>query len=291
MDWARDLPAWPLSHLSRRVAARPHRWHVQEAGTGPTLLLLHGAGASTHSWRALIPALARDHHVVALDLPGHGFTTLGVKGRSGLAPMAEDIATLCRAEGWQPDAIVGHSAGAAIALQMARMAISAGGTPPRILGFNAALNRFEGVAGWLFPVLARLLALNPLTSLFFSAGNNQMARARRLIEGTGSHLDDEGLALYARLIGDRAHVEGALQMMAQWDMTGLAAALPQIDARCLLMTGAADRAVPPAVSARAAARLPNAQHLSLGGLGHLAHEEAPEQAVDLIRGFCAEPGP
>lgn len=284
MDWARDLPDWPLSHLSRRVASRPHRWHVQEAGRGPTLLLLHGAGASTHSWRALIPALAEDHHVVALDLPGHGFTALGTRARSGLAPMAEDIATLCRAEGWRPHAIVGHSAGAALALHMARMAEA---PLPRVVGVNAALNRFEGVAGWLFPVLAKLLALNPLTSLAFSAGGNRMARARRLIESTGSHLDEAGLALYARLIGDRAHVEGALQMMAQWDVAGLDATLPEIAAPSLLITGGGDRAVPPAVSERAAARLPDARHQTLAGLGHLAHEESPAAIVDLIRPFCA----
>jgi magnesium chelatase accessory protein len=40
----------------------------------PTVLLLHGTGASTHSWRALAPLLARRCTVVALDLPGHGFT-------------------------------------------------------------------------------------------------------------------------------------------------------------------------------------------------------------------------
>ncbi|MET4128291.1 alpha/beta fold hydrolase BchO [Roseovarius sp. MBR-6] len=285
MDWSRDLPGWPLSHLSRRVASRPHRWHVQEAGTGPTLLLLHGAGASTHSFRALIPALAEDHHVVALDLPGHGFTALGTRARSGLPAMAEDIAVLCRSEGWQPDTVIGHSAGAAIALQMARMSQS---PPPRIIGLNAALNRFEGVAGWLFPVLAKFLALNPLTSLAFSAGGNRMARARRLIESTGSHLDEAGLALYARLIGDRTHVEGALQMMARWDVSGLDAALPEIATPCLLITGENDRAVPPDVSDRASARLPDARHRTLAGLGHLAHEESPAAILELIRPFCAE---
>lgn len=285
MDWVRDLPGWPLSHLSRRVASRPHRWHVQEAGTGPTLLMLHGAGASTHSFRALIPALAEDHHVVALDLPGHGFTAPGTRARSGLPAMAGDIATLCRSEGWLPHAIIGHSAGAAIALQMARVSQP---PLPRIIGLNAALNRFEGVAGWLFPVLAKFLALNPLTSLAFSAGGNRMARARRLIESTGSHLDEAGLALYARLIGDRTHVEGALQMMAQWDVAGLDAALPEIAAPCLLITGENDRAVPPDISNRAAARLPDARHQTLAGLGHLAHEESPAAILELIRLFCAE---
>ena len=43
-------------------------------GDGPDLLLLHGSGAATHSWRDLAPLLARDFRVIAPDLPGHGFT-------------------------------------------------------------------------------------------------------------------------------------------------------------------------------------------------------------------------
>ena len=283
MDWARDLPGWPLSDISRRIAHRPHRWHVQETGDGPTLLLLHGAGASTHSWRDLIPDLARDHHVVALDLPGQGFTAMGARGRSGLGLMAADIAALIAAEGWQPRALVGHSAGAALALRLALDWPESAGPVPRVVGLNAALSPFEGLAGWLFPVLAKALALNPLTALAFTAGGNRQARARRLIDSTGSRLADQGIGHYARLIGDRAHVEGTLQMMAQWDVTALVDALPGLDTRCLLITGDADRAVPPKVSDRAAARLPDAQRARLPGLGHLAHEEAPAKIAGMIR--------
>ena len=108
MDWRRDLPTWPNAELSRLVPQRPHRWHVQEAGSGPTLLLLHGAGGATHSWRDILPDLAGDFHVIAIDLPGQGFTKLGVRQRCGLDHMAEDIASLCKAQGWQPSAIIGH---------------------------------------------------------------------------------------------------------------------------------------------------------------------------------------
>ena len=288
MDWTRDLPGWPLARLSRQVAQRPHRWHVQETGAGPTVLLLHGAGASTHSWRDLIPDLARDHHVAALDLPGQGFTQPGTRGRSGLAHVTEDIAALIAAQGWQPRIIVGHSAGAALALRLAAVLPERGLPTPRVVGINAALSPFEGLAGWLFPVLAKALALNPLTALAFTAGGNRAARARRLIEGTGSRLTDEGLGYYARLIGDRAHVEGTLAMMAQWDVSRLLDTLPRIDAPCLLITGDTDRAVSPAISDRAATHLPDARRTSLPGLGHLAHEEAPEDVAEMIRRFGAD---
>ena len=120
MDWERDLPGWSLPDLSTRIVNGPHRWHVQIAGTGPDLLLLPGAGASTHTWRALIPELAKTHRVIALDLPGQGFTQSPNAKRSGLEEMAEDITALARSEGWTPAAIIGHSAGAAIAMRRNR---------------------------------------------------------------------------------------------------------------------------------------------------------------------------
>lgn len=282
MDWQRDLATWPLNAQSRRIHQPPHQWHVQEMGTGPLALLLHGAGASTHSWRDLIPRLAQSHRVIALDLPGQGFTRVGNRRRLGLPDMAGDIAALCTAQGWQPDLILGHSAGGAIALELATRLETPQGQPPDIACVNAALSPFEGVAGWLFPVLARFLALNPLTPTLFTLGSDKITRARRLIESTGSRLSPEGLALYARLIGDRAHVDGTLQMMAQWDVAPLLTRLGTIPNRCLLITGTGDLAVPPQTSARAAARMPRARALSLDTLGHLAQEEDAARVLAAI---------
>ncbi|MEY8841111.1 alpha/beta fold hydrolase BchO, partial [Cribrihabitans sp. XS_ASV171] len=243
MDWDRDLPGWPHHDLSRRVASPPHRWHVQEKGRGPAILLLHGAGASTHSWRDMLPRLARDHRVVAIDLPGQGFTRMGTSTRCGLDPMTADIATLCTTLDLAPDLVIGHSAGGAIALNLPRHLP----TPPKIVTLNAALGRFDGMAGWLFPLLAKLLALTPFTARAFTAGGRNPARARRLIEGTGSRLDAEGLDLYARLIADPAHVDATLKMMAQWDVAPLLDRLPALAAPCLLLTGSGDRAVAPRI--------------------------------------------
>ena len=91
MNWDRDSRGWPNRGWSRFAEVRPHRWHIQEAGagSGPRLLFLHGAGASTHSWRDVLPRLVPGHHVMALDLPGQGFTRLGNRMRCGLGAMAE----------------------------------------------------------------------------------------------------------------------------------------------------------------------------------------------------------
>lgn len=289
MDWRRDLPSWPLHEHSHRILKTQIEWHVQEIGAGPVALLLHGAGASSHSWRDLMPRLGQSYRAIALDLPGQGFSRTRARRRLGLPGMCEDIAALCDAEGWRPNLIIGHSAGAAIALNLARQIKTPEGTAPDIACVNAALGRFEGVAGWLFPALAKLLALNPFTATLFTLGGDKNARARRLIESTGSHLTPSGLSLYARLISDRAHVDATLRMMALWDVDPLLATLPEITNRCLFLVGDRDLAVPPQTSVRAAARMPCARVHHFPSLGHLAHEEAPDEVLHVLLDKAAWP--
>lgn len=288
MDWVHDLPTWPLHHLSTRLSVAPHRWHVQQAGSGPLVLLLHGAGSTTHTWRGLLPILAHSHRVVALDLPGQGFTQTGSRYRLGLAGMTADIAALCRAQDWRPEVLIGHSAGAALALNLADRMAAENGRPPRVIGLNAALGHFEGIAAWLFPLMAKVLAFNPLTAYAFTLGGRRQLRARRLIESTGSHLDETAIGYYARLLADRDHVDGTLQMMARWTIDPLLHRLDHIEADCLLLAADGDRAVAPKVSQDAASRLPNGAYVPITGSGHLAHEEATSAVADMILRWLSE---
>ena len=276
-------PDWPMADVSSRVDCRPHRWHVQVQGAGPDVLLLHGAGGATQSWRNLFPLLTTDHRVIAVDLPGQGFTQAGTRGRHGVAATAQDLTRLCAQEGWAPDLIVGHSAGVPIALQM----VLDGMTPAHgIVGINAALETFKGAAGLFFPLMAKTMAAVPLTARLFAATTTP-ARVRRLLDGTGSRIDARGQDLYLRLASDTDHVDGTLEMMAQWTLEDLSRRLPQIAVPVLLLTGDADRAVPPATSIDAAARLPQGRHLTLGPLGHLAHEEDAARVAEAIRQHIA----
>lgn len=284
MRWPQDAAGWPLTEHSRFVLHRPHRWHVQEAGKGDTLLLLHGAGAATQSWRALFPILAASHHVVAIDLPGQGFTQSGARGRCGLVPMAADILSLMQHENWRPAALIGHSAGAALALRLADTGALPDGAP--VIGINAALGTFKGLAGWLFPMLANALAATPFAADLVAAGMTE-AKVRNLLDRTGSRIDATGVACYLRLARDRAHVDGTLAMMAQWRLEGLLARLPAIRAQVTLIVGAGDLTVPPETSAAAARRLPRARVVSVPRLGHLMHEEDAAGVAALIRAALA----
>lgn len=270
---------WPLRAASRSLRVAPHRWHVQVAGHGPDALLLHGAGASAHSWHRLIARLDERYRLIAPDLPGHGYTA-SPRGRVRLPDVARDVAALAAELGARPRLLIGHSAGGAVALEMVRQGLVA---PARVVILNGALENFRGPAGWLFPMMARLMALNPLTGLFLSQ-RSSTAQVRGLIGATGTELDPEALALYARLIARRTHVDGTLAMMAQWTLDDLSWALPGIAVPVLFLHGAQDQAVAPAVADRAAAAMPDARVVRLPGVGHLAQEEAPDRvAAEILR--------
>jgi magnesium chelatase accessory protein len=272
---------WPLREVSRIVSAKPHRWHVQVTGEGPDILLLHGAGASAHSWAPLVPFLARDHRVIALDLPGHGWTR-SPRGRARLGDVAADISALCAQEGWAPRLVIGHSAGGAVSLELARQGRL---SPDRLVILNGALENFRGAAGWLFPMMAKMLALNPFTGLLISQGGRSMQQVRRVMSSAGTDLSEEGFARYAHLIQRRTHVDGTLAMMAQWSLDDLNRALPTITTPTLFLHGERDGAVAPRVAERAAQVMPAARLIALPGVGHIAHEEVPERVADEIARF------
>jgi magnesium chelatase accessory protein len=278
-DWDTDGRDWPLREHSRFVEHGGIRWHVQTLGSGPVLLLLHGTGASGHSFRALAPLLARRFTVVIPDLPGHAFSSLPGRFEPSLANMAVALGALVRGLGLEVDVAVGHSAGAALLVQMAL----SGAIAPRLLvGLASALVPFRGFAGALFPPLARVLARSAIAPWVAAVQARDPKSLERIVHGTGSTLDARGLALYQRLASRPGHVANVLAMLARWDLEPLYAALPSLRTPCLLLAGERDLAVPVSQQREVAARIPGARLQVLASAGHLLHEERPEEVARLI---------
>lgn len=281
--WESEGRDWPNRDFSRFVFAAGFKWHVQVMGAGPTLLLLHGAGAATHSWRDLAPLLAQDFTVIAPDLPGHGFTETPKADGLSLPGMARGLAALLAKLDAEPVMAVGHSAGAAIAMRMARE----GRFPGGVVSLNGALRPFPGAAGHIFPAMAKLLFLNPMAQQMFAWRAARPGAVARLIESTGSHIDGAGLRYYQALLSTTGHIAGALGMMARWDLQTLQVEMPAFSRPLTLVAAERDRAVPPDVAAEAHALIRHSRLISLPGLGHLAHEEDPARAAEIVREAAA----
>ena len=279
LDWSRDGRGWPNRDASVFVEAGGLRWHVQRAGRGPVLLLLHGTGASTHTWRDVLPRVATRFSVVAPDLPGHAFTEAPSPARQSLPGTAAALAALLEHLGAAPALVAGHSAGAAIAC---RMALDGAIAPRALVSLNGALLPLEGLPGFLFPPVARLLGASAWLPRLFAWRAGDRAAVERLLRGTGSTIDPAGVELYEWLVRSPAHVAAVLAMMAHWDLRPLARDLPRLRTPLVLVAAGGDRTIPPSQAERVRARVRSARVVAIPGLGHLAHEEAPGQIADLL---------
>lgn len=294
LDWDTDGADWPNREASRFIECGGLRWHVQVMGAGegapgrPVILLLHGTGAASHSWRTLAPLLADAFTVIAPDLPGHGFTRTPAAADLSLPGIAASTAALLErlhtTLGIVPTHALGHSAGAAV---LARMCIDGRLPLQALAGINAALLPLQGLAGQVFLPAAKLLSASSLVPRVFAWRAAAGSATERMIRGTGSILDARGVELYARLVRNAGHVSGVLRMMASWDLTALERDLPRLPCPLLLMVGSRDRTVPPADAWRIAERVPGARVVELSGLGHLAHEERAAEVAGHLRALAA----
>jgi magnesium chelatase accessory protein len=278
--WERDGRAWPNRDKSRFVDAGGLTWHVQIAGQGPVLLLIHGTAASSHSWGDLLPLLAERFTVVAPDLPGHGFTSAPAPEALSLPGMSAAVGALVQRLGLSPEIAVGHSAGAAI---LARMSLDGLIVPRLLISLSGALLPLRGLAGKWFSPAAKLLARSSLAPRMVALrARRNLDGMQRLVDGTGSKLTPEGIALYRLLVSSPGHVAAALNMMANWELETLQRDLPRLVPELLLVGFSNDKTVPPEEAERAHALLPRARLVVLGGYGHLAHEEDAARIAELI---------
>jgi len=286
-EWTIEGQDWPNHQASRFVEADRYKWHVQRMGPkkagAPVCLLLHGTGAATHSWRDIIPLLAKDYDVIALDLPGHGFTRPTISRQVSLPKMAASIGVLLEALEASPALIVGHSAGAAIGLQL--MLDKCWKIP--LVGLNPALMPFPGLAAKLFPQLAKMLFTNPFVSRIFARWARYPGETEKFLRrSTGSRIDPAGALYYGHLFSRSGHCDGAIRMMANWRLEELQNRLTEIETPVLLVHGQKDNAIPKSAVQGAADLIAQSTIEEVANVGHLAHEEDPEQLAQIILKFA-----
>ena len=270
--WHAAAKFWPRAETSRFVEVGDIDFHVQVSGAGEDVLLLHGAGASAHSFSGLAARLSEGYRVIAPDLPGQGFTTMLPLEAVGLVPFAGYLRELMSALEATPRWIIGHSAGAALGAQYALDT----DTPPKgMLCINAAFNPFGSVAAPLFSKTAKWFARSHWLPEVLASPALRWRATGSMLADTGSAGDPLMSRCYDTLLGNPDHIAGTLRMMAGWDLPPLLRRLPTLIMAVWLAAAEGDRTIPPERSTSVARDLPHARTMRIPDLGHLAHEEDP----------------
>ncbi len=260
------------------------RVHAKVAGSGPDLVLIHGANGNLRDFSFdLIDRLTEDYRVIALDRPGFGHSDpIGPADESPVA-QAETLAAAARKLGAERPIVLGHSYGGAVALGWGLAAE----TPPAALVIvSGASNPWPGGLGWRYRLTTGPLAqhvLNPLAAAFLShtppdSFVESIFEPQAVPEGYMAHI---GAGLTLRRATLRAN---SRQIQALSDQ--LAAMVPEygrLDMPAEILHGTADEIVPARIHAEQLVRqLPDARYTPLEDVGHMPHHAAPENVVAAI---------
>jgi pimeloyl-ACP methyl ester carboxylesterase len=254
--------------------------HVEQAGQGEPVVLLHGFGASTFSWRKLIPALSASHRVVAIDLNGFGYTerpkNLAAYTREGQVAL---VLGVMDALGIDRAHIAGHSYGGGLSLFLSTI------HPER---FRTLVLVDSSAPTYPDDRRSRLASWRPLSNLFLRAVALRPAMVRRSLE---SSILDHSLVTpeLVRAYLDRLRIEGAEDafygLTVPRRVPGPNVVLDQIRVPTLAIWGAEDQLVSLASGRRALARIAGSEFVVIEKCGHMPMEEKPDALLEALLPF------
>jgi pimeloyl-ACP methyl ester carboxylesterase len=254
--------------------------HVEQAGQGEPVVLLHGFGASTYLWRKVIPALSASHRVVAIDLNGFGYTErpkdLASYTREGQAAL---ILGVLDALGIDRAHFVGHSYGGGLSLFLATT------HPER---FRTLVLVDSSAPTYPDDRRSRIASSRPLANLFVRAIALRPVMVRRSLKASvfdGSLVTPDLVKAYL----DRLRIEGAEDafygLTVPRPVPALKVQLDQIRVPTLAVWGAEDQLISLATGRRSVARIPGSELVVIQNCGHLPMEEKPEELLQALLPF------
>lgn len=272
------------------IHGRTVAYHREGPVGAPVLLLVHGIAGNASTWDAALPLLARDHDVIALDLPGHGASDppIGDYSTGAYACVLRDLLEVLEVD---TATIVGHSLGGGVTMQFAyqfpelmqRMVlVDSGGLGREV----SAIVRAASLPGseLVIPLLASSpvrfagrLAGTALRAVGVSPSVDQRESGRSL----AGLADPETRRAFIGTVRSLMDVRG--QRVSATNRLYLADAIPT-----MIVWGAHDTIIPVRHGHEAAEAMPSARFERFDESGHFPHVDQPERFAELLREFVAE---
>lgn len=281
-------------HLERRkIVLHGHRVSYRAGGTGPLLLFVHGIAGTGDVWREVLPELAENHSVLALDLLGHG-ESAKPRGDYSLGAFASGVRDLLVALGHRRATVIGHSLGGGVAMQFSyqfperceRLALVSSGGLGREVHLALRAAALPG-SDWVLPFISRPglkgagervnWALGKL-GLHVSSDVSEFAR------GYASLADAETRRAFLNTV--RTIIDPSGQRVNASDRLYLSAEMPT-----LIVWGQRDRIIPVSHAHEAHEQMPGSRLALFPDAGHFPQLDDPRRFVRTVEAFVRETEP
>jgi pimeloyl-ACP methyl ester carboxylesterase len=261
------------------------RIHVVERGSGPVVLLIHGAGLAAGIWAFQFRDLADRYRLVAPDLRGHGDSTSGSEGVT-IAAMADDVAEVLTTLDLRPVLVAGHSMGGMTVLRLARR-------HPGLIAERVSAVLLLSTAAGVVPTIGLWTRIGPLAGRAVVAAGSLVDRSGRQVLAEG----DVGRRLARLGFGvapPKPQLDAVVRMMSSGELSRLMGIVPELvafDERAVLadlripvtvVVGDRDRLTPPALAKELAGAIGGARLVVWPGGGHMLMWERRESVDWLI---------
>jgi pimeloyl-ACP methyl ester carboxylesterase len=268
----REVLDWrEVAKRGRLVDVGGETIHYIDEGKGPPVVLIHGFGGHTFSYRSLIPDLSRDHRVVALDLLGFGYSERVPGADYSHQAQAGRVLGLMDALGIERASIVGHSMGGEVAMRVAAA------DPERV----DRLVLVASVSGDRVPTLPPTPLVKPFLPVFARFFGKRMFRRAFFDKSLAT---EEVWQAYHEPATIRGSMDGLYNIMKD-TRRDPPIAFGSITAPVLLMSAHHERIIPGWMSRRLSERFPEAETALIGDAGHMLLEERPAECNAILRCF------
>ncbi len=255
----------------------------------PTIVFLHGFGASVETWRDIQSPLSKRNTLIFLDLKGFGLSSKPDDGKYSLKDQAEIVYAFLKAHHLRDITLVGHSYGGGVAIFTYLKDRS---------GYSRGIIRrlvLIDAVGYVqeFPYFIDILRKPFLNWVVMNLIPSQITASYILhsLFYNGKKLSEERTTRYAEYFNQpgsyNSFVECARQIVPS-NPDSVAALVKTIDAPTLIIWGANDPAIPLKYGQRLNQDIRNSKFVIIPNCGHIPHEESPEETLNAILNFLEQ---
>ena len=276
----------PNGKFSKFIDVDGVRVHYQERGTGQPLVLIHGYGASTYTWKDVFAVLSNQYRVIALDLKGFGFTGKP-EGDYTRRAQGELVIHLLDALKIDKAVLCGNSMGGEVSLNAAVH------HPDRVGGLiliDSGGVRVAG-AGSLAPGYLQTPVIGPLLAAVALKSDSLVRASLRKSFLDPAKVTDEGVKAYYRPLKTAGGQRGVFLARVQAAQDPIEPKLGQLRVPTLIVWGAEDQLIPLEAGKKMNSLIAGSRLVVFERCGHVPQEEMPERTIREILGFMTSLAP